>query len=127
MAAPPSLYYVLDDDGCPIPADRDTWSDMCRERFPVVGATNLTPEVWVSTVFFGTNIRLVDEPALWETMVFGFEGEAYQQRYTSQEAAVAGHEAAVQWARTQLEQGRPVRAAPDSDLPSEGITSPVTS
>lgn len=50
----------------------------------------------VSTVFLGINHGLVDgPPVLFETMVFGPEGEEHCQRYSTWEEAAAGHAAVV--------------------------------
>lgn len=55
--------------------------------------------VKISTVFLGMdhNYHLAGPPVLWETMIFGATGdlEHYQERYTSYEDAVEGHQHAL--------------------------------
>jgi hypothetical protein len=54
------------------------------------------PEVTVSTVFLGVDHDWgYDLPILWETMIFGGSHDQYQERYSSKEAALAGHKRAV--------------------------------
>jgi hypothetical protein len=36
-----------------------------------------------------------DIPVLWETMIFGGEHDQYQERYTSYEDALKGHQTAL--------------------------------
>jgi hypothetical protein len=53
-------------------------------------------EANVSTVYLGLNHRFGDGPPLiFETMIFGGEHSESQWRYSSEEAAVAGHERVV--------------------------------
>ena len=50
--------------------------------------------VMVSTVFLGMDHSFGGPvPVLWETMVFGGEHDGDQERYTSRQDAIAGHEA----------------------------------
>jgi len=110
-----SDFYILGEDNRPIPADIETWARWRAgnqdrrvvQQTPVDGAV-------VSTVFLGIDHGFGldgSPPVLWETMVFhrthqthqthqthegltsGFED--YQERYTSYEAAIAGHTRAV--------------------------------
>lgn len=62
--------------------------------------TEVTAEVMVSTVFLGLDhsFNFMDSghaPVLWETMVFGGPVDQEMDRYTSLEAAKAGHEVMV--------------------------------
>jgi hypothetical protein len=69
----------------------------------VVHTTLVTDKgrVTVSTVFLALDHSFGDgPPVLWETMVFGGPADMDQQRYTSREAAEAGHVEAVTWARS---------------------------
>lgn len=51
-------------------------------------------EVLVSTVFLGINHNFLGEgrPILFETMVFGGEHDQEQERYCTEQEALAGHE-----------------------------------
>jgi hypothetical protein len=64
-------------------------------------------EICISTVFLGIdhNYSGKDLPVLWETMIF-WEGnglDGWQQRYTGDKAARAGHKKAVALVKTALE------------------------
>ena len=86
------ITYVLDADGNPV---RETdlvkyhsWMEAnYRVGLDVIGG------VRVSTVFLGIDHAHFDggPPVLWETMLFDTD-EEYQERYTSQAAAIRGHE-----------------------------------
>lgn len=57
-------------------------------------------DVFISTVFLGLDHAFPwDEdqtPVLWETMIFGGEhDQSYQERYTSYEDALEGHQTAL--------------------------------
>ena len=72
----------------------------------------LNDDVRVSTVFLCMDHgRLFDDdgqpienpvPVLWETMIFGGEHDQYQERYTSHEDALAGHQRALDLANSSL-------------------------
>jgi hypothetical protein len=52
----------------------------------------------VSTVWLGLNHQFGDGPPLiFETMIFGGEHDQWQDRYSTEEQAKAGHEAVVAW------------------------------
>lgn len=52
--------------------------------------------ILVSTVFLGLDHNYGDGlPLLWETMIFNGEHDQYQERYSSKEGALAGHQEAV--------------------------------
>jgi hypothetical protein len=100
------FWYVLDDDGRPIPChDRDVVEAfIISDRRRVALDTFADGAVEVSTVFlvhdhaFGGG-----PPVLWETLVFGGPLDGACDRYTSREAAVAGH--AVMCARVVADLG----------------------
>ena len=53
-------------------------------------------DVLISTVFLALDHAFGGMvPVLWETMIFGGPHDAYQERYTSKDAALAGHARAV--------------------------------
>lgn len=69
-------------------------------------ACDVVGDATVSTVFLGFDHRSVlgipddrGPPILWETMILGGPHDDYQRRYTSQAAALAGHQQAVEIAK----------------------------
>ncbi len=109
-----SDLYVLA-DGYVVPVrDARAWSDWFN-RHPeerVVARDEVEPGVTASTVFLGLDHSFgVGPPVLWESMVFGPDDHPwsdYQDRYTSREAAEAGHQRIV----TAIQQGE----SPDANL-----------
>jgi hypothetical protein len=90
--------YILDNDNNPVPCD-DTieWGKFFenndRRR---VAATELGPDITISTVFLGLDHRFGEgNPVLFETMVFGGEYDQYTERYCTWGEAERGHEQAV--------------------------------
>jgi len=55
----------------------------------------------VSTVFLGVDqhFRNHGPPILWETKIFGGPHDGYREKYSSREAALAGHHTALKLAR----------------------------
>lgn len=94
--------YILNERGEPEPCgDMMRWAIWFEtdERRVVRKQTFMAGEppveVTVSTVFLGIDHGWgMGAPVLWETMVFGPEGE-FQLRYTSREAAINGHNQVV--------------------------------
>src|SRR3990167_6729920 len=88
--------------GQPVPCpDLATWAiwldrsaDRLLQRDQIAG-------VVVSTGFLGLDHRYGGggPPVLWETMIFGGPHDQYQERYTSREDALEGHQKAVALAR----------------------------
>jgi len=97
-------YY--DRQGNPI--DMTTWANMAEDMtLKRVASTDLA-KVWVSTVWLGLDHAFMDGPPLiFETMIFKRDGaeidwcEEYAERYSTEAAALAGHDRAVAWARAQ--------------------------
>ena len=92
------MWYTLDNNNKPIAATSITeaakWLDENLERKVV--KQDYVGDVWVSTVFLGLDHAWnSDIPVLWETMIFGGEHDQYQERYTSYEDAVKGHQTAL--------------------------------
>lgn len=59
-------------------------------------ANTMVGDVRVSTVFLGLNHNFHSgPPLLFETMVFGGKHDEYQERYSTLEGAMQGHERAV--------------------------------
>ena len=88
-----SDFYVLK-EGVPAETDLLTWAkwfediNARRLRLTTVGDSD------VSTVFMGIGLSLgLGPPLLWETMVLGGPLDGEQERYSTREAALAGHDA----------------------------------
>lgn len=89
-------YYILEGT-TPVPTDVMTWanwfSDPAKRK---VALTNITNDVFVSTVFLGLDHRFGQQgpPILFETMSFGTNYE-YQRRYSTWQEALDGHDEVV--------------------------------
>jgi len=58
-------------------------------------------EIKVSTVFLGLNHNFGDGPDLWfETMIFGGINDGWQDRYSTREQALIGHQKAIEIAKS---------------------------
>lgn len=97
--------YVLDADGNAQPeADLLKWTEWFETHDRHV-ADDRIGDVRVSTVFLGLDHSFPffdgphGSPVLWETMIFGGEHDQYQQRYHSRDAAIAGHQKALEMVR----------------------------
>jgi len=94
------MWYTLDNNNKPIAAASITeaakWLDENLERKVV--KQDYVGDIWISTVFLGLDHAWPkgNTPVLWETMIFGGEHDQYQDRYTSHEDALEGHEVAVE-------------------------------
>lgn len=116
-------YYLLDDDGEPVPTtDVMRWAvwfeqsaDQRVLKQDYVEGERHTVEIFgrahhggvgVSTVFLGLdhNHRATGPPILWESMVFGTSLDGTQRRYASREEALAGHARLVEDVRAAYEQ-----------------------
>ena len=98
------VYWILDADGEPRPvADVQTWA-IWFEQATADGSRVLlhdrderpgAPDVLVSTVFLGLDHAFGSgPPLLWETMILGGVHDGYQRRYSTRDAAIAGHRVA---------------------------------
>jgi hypothetical protein len=96
-----SRNYILV-DGQPVASPYLlTWAMTMSDDMRRVALTYVVG-VRVSTVFLGLDHGFDDgPPVLFETMIFGEVGDLdqYQERYTTLEAAMAGHERAVEMVR----------------------------
>lgn len=87
-------YYILQDKN-PVPVDSATWGDWFikfgHNRRVALTETN---GVTISTVFLGLNHNFceIGEPILFETMVFGGQYDECQQRYSTYDEAITGHQ-----------------------------------
>ncbi len=91
-----SIWFDL--DGKPI--DMFEWGKIRETRDAevswIVGKTQMSDDVEVSTVWIGIDMNFGDGPPLiFETMVFGGEYDQRMRRYTTREEAYAGHEEIV--------------------------------
>ena len=100
----PVMQLFYDRDGRPI--GRVEWQLllMSGEGYERIAETTIG-DVYVSTVWLGLNhAAYVGEPPLiFETMIFGGCDDGYQCRYSSESAAIEGHETTVAWQRAMLE------------------------
>jgi hypothetical protein len=96
-------YY--DRDGNPMPEDwyrKDRYADRFAEWYATskrVGSTTVG-DVRVSTVWLGLDhayhgLQGVPAPLIFETMIFGGKWDGECDRYSTEEAAMRGHLAAV--------------------------------
>jgi hypothetical protein len=91
------MWYILDENNLPIKADIKDYIkwDLKNYEKRIVKQENIN-DVRVSTVFLGLDHSYNENvPVLWETMIFGGEHNLYQERYSSYEGALEGHERAV--------------------------------
>jgi len=90
-------WYILDENNKPIRStivDCGEWLEENPERKVVRQET--IGDIFVSTVFLGLDHAWNSGiPVLWETMIFGGEHDQYQERYTSYEDALEGHQIAL--------------------------------
>lgn len=94
-----ALYYILDAERHPVPAELFEWGEFFEHRDRRVDYTNLDNGVSISTVFLGINHRLFGNGPLFETMIFGGPHDQYTRRYSSWDDAAVGHERAVRLAQ----------------------------
>ena len=87
------MYF--DREGQPISMDR--WSVLFEDlAYKHVAMTAIDTEVEVSTVWMGLNHQFGEGPPLtFETMIFGGEHNQQCWRWSTQEAALAGHDQIV--------------------------------
>jgi len=106
----PSIYYVREADGTirnatSIEEFGESLGKMDTRR---IARTEVAEGVEVSTVFLGLdhNFGFDGAPVLFETLVFGCPLDGEMDRYTTESAARAGHEAMVERVLESLEAGR---------------------
>ena len=90
-------HYILDENQNIILVDLVTWAKWYEDADRRVAHTKV-PELNanVSTVFLGLNHQWGDgPPLLFETMIFGSDLDGYQERYSTWDEAVKGHDQAV--------------------------------
>jgi hypothetical protein len=98
--------YILDANGKPVlEPDLIQWSQAFHDSDRRVARTDITAEVYVSTVFLGMDHQNTPggPPLIFESMVFR-NGEGTEcERYTTRGQAIAGHEAICANLREQTE------------------------
>jgi hypothetical protein len=91
------MWYILDKENKPVKStiiQHSEWLEKNPER-KVVKQEHVD-DIFISTVFLGLDHAWnSDIPVLWETMIFGGEHDQYQDRYTSHEDALEGHQTAL--------------------------------
>ena len=93
--------YTLDKDKNVVPTNRSTWATSLDDDMRHVANTAMPErDAAVSTVFLGMDHYWGNDPdhdpVVFETMVFGGDWDQAQERYTSWDDALAGHERWVQ-------------------------------
>jgi hypothetical protein len=97
-------HYILDADNNVIEVDLLTWAHWLEHPSNrIVGFTQVTSQVWVSTVFIGIDHRWPGwppgPPILFETLIFGGALDGEGARYCSHDDAMTGHKMQVKRAR----------------------------
>jgi len=95
-------YYVLDSEHRPVLGSLEDWARWrAANGEGHVDYTVLSDGVTVSTVFLGIDHRFGAEgpPLLFETMIFGGPLAGYQQRYSTWDDALVGHDMALKLAQ----------------------------
>ena len=91
------MWYTLDENNKPIKATTNEyvdWEENNPERRLV--KQDRIGDIFVSTVFLGLDHSWRgNTPILWETMIFGGDHDQYQERHTSYEDALEGHQTAL--------------------------------
>ena len=103
-----SNWYILDNNHNPVPKpvlEAVKWMEDSpnRKRVAYDELTDLNgDDVRVSTVFLGLDHAWNSPiPVLWETIIFGGNyDQAYQERYSSYEDALEGHQKAINFINT---------------------------
>lgn len=92
------FHYFLNPDHTYRECDLMTWARQFENEDRHVAEDQING-CRVSTVWLGTNHNFLGgPPLLFETMVFGIDGDdLYQDRYTTWQEAEAGHQKAVEW------------------------------
>jgi len=102
------LWYILDNNHKLVTStgiESSKWMEENPKR-KTVGYDKLKDingdYVYVSTVFLGLDHAWNSSiPILWETMIFGGQNDqAYQERYSSYEQALEGHQKAINFIKT---------------------------
>lgn len=104
-------HWILDDDWNPVEVDLYTWARWLDHGHRVLACdkdeSDPDKTITISTVFLGIdhNWNPYGPPVLWETMIFGGLLDQEMDRYTSKEAALAGHQAMCARVKASLTKG----------------------
>lgn len=96
------MYYILNEDHVPVSvADIYLWEAWMQDNDNVRVARDVIDGADVSTVFLGIDHSFCENgfPILFETMVFGGEHNEYQERYSTWDQAVEGHQEVLRMLR----------------------------
>ena len=92
-------YYLLDKDKKPYPVSLEESFQVYKDKDMKITQQDKIGNILVSTVFLCMDHNWWNSssnvPVLWETMIFGGEHDGYQERYTSHEDALLGHQRAL--------------------------------
>jgi hypothetical protein len=103
------MHYLLDENKKPYQVSLIEALELYKHPEMKVTKQDNFDGVRVSTVFLGMDHGWGDrnspdyQPILWETMVFGGEYDDYQERYTSHEEALEGHQKMVELVKQSLQ------------------------
>lgn len=91
------LYYVLDEEGRPIPEpDLLKWAQFFESGTRVLRKDKLPNGISVITAFLAVDSSWGQgAPILWGTMILGGPDDKQEERYSSREDVIAGHEKAL--------------------------------
>lgn len=92
-------YFILNDDHSTTPVDMMEWAQwLSADRNKVIVKQETFGEVRVSTVFLGLNHAWLGQgpPLIFETMIFGGKEDGYQDRYSTWDEAIKGHQKAIE-------------------------------
>jgi hypothetical protein len=86
--------YILVGHEVVAETDVHKWGQWMENHSRIVSKTELA-DCEISTVFLGLDHQYGDgQPLIFETMIFGDKGDQYQERYSTWDEAVAGHDKA---------------------------------
>ena len=97
----PNFYILQGHEAVPVGDDVHQWARMFEATEDRRVAETMVEDVRVSTVFLGLDHRFIDDgpPLLFETMIFGGDGDKDQWRCSTWEQAEAQHRRAVELVR----------------------------
>lgn len=97
------MWYILDENKKPKKVDSEEYSNWCYSYHNLKKVKQeYIDDFYISTVFLGLDYSMDRSgiPVLFETMIFKKEEDVYQERYTSYDDAVEGHQKAVDLVKT---------------------------
>lgn len=93
-----SDYYILNDDHTTTPVEMMEWALWAsKDKGKSVVKQDTFGEVRVSTVFLGLNHAYLGQgaPLIFETMIFGGKDDGFQERYSTWDQALKGHQKTI--------------------------------